>query len=50
MIDATRAGVTTYDLDQIGRREIESVGRRKCLSQLSLGRNVFPAYLHLGQR
>ena len=44
MVDSTEAGVTTYDLDQIGRKEIESLGAESACYNYRSGDNVFPAF------
>ena len=44
MVDATEAGVSTYDLDQLGRREIESHCAASACYNYRSGDNVFPAY------
>lgn len=44
MVDATQAGITTYDLDQLGRKEIESLGAESACYNYRSGDHVFPAY------
>ncbi|HKK19136.1 MAG TPA: type I methionyl aminopeptidase [Opitutales bacterium] len=44
MVDATGAGVTTYDLDQIGRKEIQSLGAESACYNYRSGANIFPAH------
>ena len=44
LVDATEAGVTTYDLDQLGRKEIESLGAESACYNYRSGNNVFPAH------
>lgn len=44
MVDATEAGVTTYDLDQLGRKEMAALGAESACYNYRSGENVFPAY------
>ncbi len=44
MVAATEAGVTTYDLDQLGRKHIESLGARSACFNYRSGKQIFPAY------
>lgn len=44
LVDATEAGITTYDLDQLGRKEIESHGAESACYNYRSGQLVFPAY------
>lgn len=44
LVDATEAGITTYDLDQIGRKQIEMLGAESACFNYRSGSHVFPAY------
>jgi len=44
MVDATAEGVSTYDLDQLGRRTIESLGAESACYNYRNGAQVFPAH------
>lgn len=44
LVDATEAGVTTYDLDQLGRKQIEKLGAKSACYNYRSGNNVFPAH------
>lgn len=44
LVDTTEAGITTYDLDQIGRKQIESLGAESACYNYRSGNHVFPAY------
>lgn len=44
VVAAVEAGVTTYDLDQLGRREIAALGAESACYNYQSGSNVFPAY------
>ncbi len=44
LCDAVKAGVTTYDLDQLGRKLIEERGAESACYNYRSGRRVFPAY------
>ena len=42
--DAVEVGMTTYDLDQLGRSEIASLGAESACYNYAAGNNRFPAY------
>ncbi|NQY32569.1 MAG: type I methionyl aminopeptidase [Coraliomargarita sp.] len=44
LVDSVEAGMTTYDLDQLGRKHIESLGAESACYNYRSGNNVFPAY------
>ena len=44
MVEATREGVTTYDLDQLGRKTIDELGAESACHNYRNGNHVFPAY------
>ncbi len=44
LVDSVEAGMTTYDLDQLGRKHIESLGAESACYNYRSGHNVFPAY------
>lgn len=44
LVDATKVGLTTYDLDQLGRKEIASLGAESACYNYRSGNHVFPAY------
>lgn len=44
MLKAVEAGISTYDLDQLGRRAIEEMGAESACFNYRIGANVFPAY------
>lgn len=44
MLDAIGEGMSTYDLDQLGRRRIEELGAESACFNYRIGQNVFPAY------
>ncbi len=44
MVDTVAAGITTYDLDQIGRREIAALGAESACYNYRSGDHVFPAH------
>lgn len=44
LVDATKVGITTYDLDQLGRKKIEALGAESACYNYRSGDNVFPAY------
>jgi len=44
LVDATEAGVTTYDLDQLGRKQIEALGAQSACHNYRSGSHVFPAH------
>lgn len=44
LVDATGAGVTTYDLDQLGRKAIKALGADSACFNYRSGKNVFPAH------
>ncbi|MEM1222079.1 MAG: type I methionyl aminopeptidase, partial [Verrucomicrobiota bacterium] len=44
MVDATEVGITTYDIDQIGRRAIEELGAESACYNYRNGDHIFPAY------
>jgi len=44
MVEATREGVTTYDLDQLGRKTIAELGAESACHNYRNGAHVFPAY------
>jgi methionyl aminopeptidase len=44
LVDSTEPGVTTYDLDQLGRKEIASHGAKSACYNYRSGNHVFPAH------
>ncbi|TVP81187.1 MAG: type I methionyl aminopeptidase [Puniceicoccaceae bacterium] len=44
LVDAVHEGMTTYDLDQLGRQAIEALGAESACYNYRSGDNVFPAY------
>jgi len=44
LVRATTAGITTYDLDQLGRKEIEAYGAESACYNYRSGSHVFPAH------
>ena len=44
LVDAVEEGMTTYDLDQLGRQAIEELGAESACYNYRSGNNVFPAY------
>mgnify|MGYP001560322920 FL=1 len=44
LVDAVGEGMTTYDLDQLGRKAIEALGAESACYNYRAGDNVFPAY------
>ena len=44
IVQAVEVGVTTYDLDQLGRREMEALGAESACFNYRSGEYVFPAY------
>lgn len=44
MADAVCEGMTTYDLDQLGRKTIESFGAESACYNYKAGPHIFPAY------
>jgi methionyl aminopeptidase len=44
LVESVKAGMTTYDLDQLGRKHIESLGAESACYNYRIGNNVFPAY------
>lgn len=44
LVDVAAVGITTYDLDQLGRKAIESFGAESACYNYRSGANVFPAY------
>jgi methionyl aminopeptidase len=44
LVDATEAGVSTYDLDQLGRQKIEAFGAQSACHNYRSGNHVFPGY------
>ncbi|MEM8866882.1 MAG: type I methionyl aminopeptidase [Verrucomicrobiota bacterium] len=44
MIEATEPGVTTYDLDQIGRKAMSELGAESACFNYKNGNHIFPAY------
>ncbi|MEO0510343.1 MAG: type I methionyl aminopeptidase [Verrucomicrobiota bacterium] len=44
LVDSTEEGITTYDLDQLGRKEIELLGAESACYGYRSGNSVFPAY------
>ena len=44
LVDSVAVGMTTYDLDQLGRKHIESLGAESACHNYRSGNNVFPAY------
>lgn len=44
LVDSVKAGMTTYDLDQLGRKHIELLGAESACYNYRSGNSVFPAY------
>ncbi len=44
VVDAVAEGVSTYDLDQVGRRRIAELGAESACHNYRVGGNVFPAH------
>lgn len=44
LVAATRVGITTYDLDQLGRQEIEALGAESACYNYRSGNNIFPGH------
>jgi methionyl aminopeptidase len=44
LCDAVTEGMTTYDLDQLGRKTMESLGAESACYNYNSGSNLFPAY------
>jgi len=44
LVDAVGEGMTTYDLDQLGRKAIEALGAESACYNYRNGEHVFPAY------
>ena len=44
LVDAVAEGMTTYDLDQLGRKAIAALGAESACHNYRSGDNVFPAY------
>lgn len=44
LVDATKPGITTYDLDQLGRREIHACGAESACHNYRSGDRAFPAF------
>ena len=44
LVDVVTEGMTTYDLDQLGRKAIEELGAESACFNYRSGENVFPAY------
>ena len=44
LVDAVEEGMTTYDLDQLGRKAIEELGAESACYNYRNGPHVFPAY------
>jgi methionyl aminopeptidase len=44
LVDTVQEGMTTYDLDQLGRKAIEGLGAESACYNYRAGDNVFPAY------
>lgn len=44
LVDSVEEGMTTYDLDQLGRQSIEALGAESACFNYRAGSNVFPAY------
>jgi methionyl aminopeptidase len=44
LVDSVKEGMTTYDLDQLGRKAIEGFGAESACFNYRAGDNVFPAY------
>jgi methionyl aminopeptidase len=44
LVDAVGEGMTTYDLDQLGRKAIEALGAESACYHYRNGEHVFPAY------
>ena len=44
LVDAVAEGMTTYDLDQLGRKAMQELGAESACYNYRAGGNVFPAY------
>ncbi len=44
LVDTVEEGMTTYDLDQLGRKAMEAMGAESACYNYRSGANVFPAY------
>ena len=44
LVDATVEGISTYDLDQIGKAKIAEYGAKSACYNYRHGSNIFPAY------
>lgn len=44
LVDAVGEGMTTYDLDQLGRKAIEGLGAESACHNYRAGDNIFPGY------
>ncbi len=44
LVDTVEEGMTTYDLDQLGRKAMEELGAESACYNYRAGGNVFPAY------
>jgi len=44
LVDTVEEGITTYDLDQLGRKAIEELGAESACHNYRNGDHVFPAY------
>ncbi|MGZ0656550.1 type I methionyl aminopeptidase [Coraliomargarita sp. W4R53] len=44
LVDTVGEGMTTYDLDQLGRKAMEELGAESACYNYRAGNNVFPAY------
>jgi methionyl aminopeptidase len=44
LVDSVEEGITTYDLDQLGRKAIEELGAESACHNYRNGDHVFPAY------
>lgn len=44
LVDTVEEGMTTYDLDQLGRKAIEELGAESACYNYRAGNSVFPAY------
>ena len=44
LVDTVEEGMTTYDLDQLGRRELAALGAESACYNYRSGKNLFPAH------
>ena len=44
LVDSTSEGITTYDIDQLGKEKIAEYGAKSACYNYRHGANIFPAY------